>query len=700
MANLGETVYLRHVVNGITGYMTLPYGGNIPYGETQINKDEYIKGLQETQQKAKDFINYYDASTPYAIKPKDPAQWNGQYYTGPVYNQEGVDNIQKLIDEANSGTGVHAPGYVDPSFSKFQANAPTPSEQYYTPQTFAALNPREQARLKQLYPTSYSGTATAVKAPDDPSNEFNTATGARNPNYKAPGSSSAPAPTSTTLQQGTGSSSAPNESVRSIQRQLGITADGIFGPQTKSAVMAFQQTMGLTPDGIIGPQTQAALQKAFSTGGANGTGGGASTTNTSTTNNTTASTPAFDINQPTYVVKAGDKFNPYNGQPLTNVAPGTVINNPKTQVDHINNNANTEQDNLLKSLLANVGSGVDVSESSKLLKSISEALTATPPVPKSDVQTYNDERAALNVGPLEDSRNSIQAEIDKLDADYKTLTDTETNRPVSVLQINRRKTQEQIQYEDARRQLAVKLDTVNNQLNQKYSIIDTMVKYTDADNQTAQQNYTNQFNKAIALTNLIKGITDDQKSDAEKAVDNARANATLMINTLKDKNVNYNSLDASSLNDIKNLEIQAGLPTGFIKFALSATDQPVVSFGSEFTDANGKRQVPIYTKNPSTGAITTQVIEIGTGGSSNDNVQNYSNLLKTGKDGSGTVFGNPMGSDGYSDPSVYITAFTHWPGTTAEFLSKFPVAKYINPASYKLLPASIQPKSNRELPTG
>ena len=49
------------------------------------------------------------------------------------------------------------------------------------------------------------------------------------------------------------------DAVRSIQRELGLTADGVFGPMTERAVKRFQRRHDLVPDGIVGPLTRGAL---------------------------------------------------------------------------------------------------------------------------------------------------------------------------------------------------------------------------------------------------------------------------------------------------------------------------------------------------------------------------------------------------------------------------------------------------------
>ena len=49
------------------------------------------------------------------------------------------------------------------------------------------------------------------------------------------------------------------EEVKLVQAKVNVTADGIFGPNTETAVKLFQCQNGLQADGIVGPKTWAAL---------------------------------------------------------------------------------------------------------------------------------------------------------------------------------------------------------------------------------------------------------------------------------------------------------------------------------------------------------------------------------------------------------------------------------------------------------
>lgn len=49
------------------------------------------------------------------------------------------------------------------------------------------------------------------------------------------------------------------QAVKSLQQDLGINADGIFGEGTKAALMAYQTKQGLTADGMAGPTTLSSM---------------------------------------------------------------------------------------------------------------------------------------------------------------------------------------------------------------------------------------------------------------------------------------------------------------------------------------------------------------------------------------------------------------------------------------------------------
>jgi len=69
----------------------------------------------------------------------------------------------------------------------------------------------------------------------------------------------------TTISSGNLKVGSTGQAVKDLQMALGITADGIFGPQTDAAVKAYQTKNKLTPDGIVGVNTAARLNNAIPT---------------------------------------------------------------------------------------------------------------------------------------------------------------------------------------------------------------------------------------------------------------------------------------------------------------------------------------------------------------------------------------------------------------------------------------------------
>jgi peptidoglycan hydrolase-like protein with peptidoglycan-binding domain len=47
-----------------------------------------------------------------------------------------------------------------------------------------------------------------------------------------------------------------SDEVKLLQKRLQIRVDGVFGEQTRDAVINFQLGNGLIPDGVVGPQTR------------------------------------------------------------------------------------------------------------------------------------------------------------------------------------------------------------------------------------------------------------------------------------------------------------------------------------------------------------------------------------------------------------------------------------------------------------
>ncbi|MDX6725836.1 MAG: peptidoglycan DL-endopeptidase CwlO [Baekduia sp.] len=82
----------------------------------------------------------------------------------------------------------------------------------------------------------------------------------------------------------------PASTTIAVQQALEISADGVFGTQTRKAVRAYQRAHGLTVDGVVGAQTLASMGITATTTSATATARSADTTATSTTTTPVSST--------------------------------------------------------------------------------------------------------------------------------------------------------------------------------------------------------------------------------------------------------------------------------------------------------------------------------------------------------------------------------------------------------------------------
>lgn len=303
------------------------------------------------------------------------------------------------------------------------------------------------------------------------------------------------------------------------------------------------------------------------------------------------------------------------GKTTTPAAPKTGGGGaPVVDVKQEVSNLDAEANKLMEEELARIKSEtnkVDLSKSASLVESITKMLDEKPAAETSMVNQFADQRAKLGVEPLETELDSLDAEIDKLDADYASATQGEEGRQVSMSQVRRRQSAEGIQYERAKRDLVAERNSVARELNTKIGVVEAMVKYAGMDADNARADYQQKFTQAVSAANLFKGIEEDAKSDEERKQDNARANVQIMYNLIKDGNVDTSKMDAQTLANLRVAELQAGFPSGFTSLISQKIDEPVVSFGSEYTNTAGERMQPVYTRNKATGAVTVKNVVLG-----------------------------------------------------------------------------------------
>lgn len=236
-----------------------------------------------------------------------------------------------------------------------------------------------------------------------------------------------------------------------------------------------------------------------------------------------------------------------------------------------------------------------------------------PPTAPSLVEQFQELSDAKGVDAIQASITELKASQDQIASQLQVTKTAEKNKPVAQNVISGRISQEtqeaQDQYDFIGRQLARKQDELTSTLGN----IQMIMQFTQQDYQNASASYNTQFDQAITTFNLIHGIQQDQKTDAQRAQDNARANLTIMVNAITSGNLSLSNLAPDQQAQLNKLEVQVGLPIGFMQSLQMDPSKSII-----YTGKADNGQIQVLSRNAD-GTMSMQ--NYGTASSSTSNTK-------------------------------------------------------------------------------
>lgn len=295
--------------------------------------------------------------------------------------------------------------------------------------------------------------------------------------------------------------------------------------------------------------------------------------------------------------------------------------------------------------------------SPELRESISAQLEPTEaelPETLNRVETAENMRAEMGVDDLETSLNDLKAQLEEQYASKRARTQNVESKPFGNMGVIAGRISE-IERQETDRIDAIgrQLNVVNDQLTTAYNGISTMINYMGLDYQDAKSAWESEYNRNLQIYKLV-----DEELDEQKAA--ARANLQTYMNAVLSGNISYDNLSGSEKTMINKLELQSGLPIGFIGNLNMSPQDKLISVNDKtgealFMDANGNFQVvptgatptPSGNGGNSTGAFSKQTMD-----QAESVLKRYDTIVTGGVD----RYGNDVAGDKLLSPKEWESA--------------------------------------------
>ena len=231
-----------------------------------------------------------------------------------------------------------------------------------------------------------------------------------------------------------------------------------------------------------------------------------------------------------------------------------------------------------------------------------------PDQPEPDAPDYEeslrDLRIEYGIDPLETQLNGFNSELEALYAQRSARIQAERDKTVATNVIAGRVSEVERNENERIAALERSIKTVTDQLNTKYSVVNSLMDAKQLDYTTAVQSYDAEMEANIALYNAARGIEDSLKTDDQRAVDNARSSAEILINGYAGAGLTFDQLSPTQQSTLTKLSVESGFDPGFYQQMLS-TSEEVQSEIHTHVISDDKQFVTILYKNGTTAVIPT-----------------------------------------------------------------------------------------------
>ncbi|HUU86677.1 MAG TPA: hypothetical protein VMX17_02895, partial [Candidatus Glassbacteria bacterium] len=262
--------------------------------------------------------------------------------------------------------------------------------------------------------------------------------------------------------------------------------------------------------------------------------------------------------------------------------------------------------------------------------------------------------------PLETELVDIDKQMADLSALYETAISQEKGRsaPGAIIRARQAKFSEEQRIELDR--LTRQKMAIQEQLNVKYNMINTVMNLKQMDYQTARQNYEWEYNKAVQAQQLLS-------TEQDRMIDNARAN----FNIISNLGISWDEMETTMQNQITKIEMQGGLPVGTYKAIAEANVFSEIKWTGKGIDTQGNEIMSFFGVDKD--GIPKLIKAIPTGGYKAPATEKpTSTEIKTAEI---TAIEQKLlaskGTDGYVDPGVYLDKRTKSTLSPDEFNKRF-----------------------------